>query len=74
MTPSGIEQTTFRFVAQHLNHCATAVPNQVEKHYKSKDRGSHFFMDLALSDISLLVTLRGKYRALEKMFLITCYI
>ena len=26
MTPSGIEPTTFRFVAQHLNHCATAVP------------------------------------------------
>ena len=25
MTPSGIEQATFRFVAQHLNHCATAV-------------------------------------------------
>ena len=26
MTPSAIEPTTFRFVAQHLNHCATAVP------------------------------------------------
>ena len=25
MTPAGIETTTFRFVAQHLNHCATAV-------------------------------------------------
>jgi len=25
MTPSGIEPTTFRFVAQHVNHCATAV-------------------------------------------------
>ena len=25
MTPSGIEPATFRFVAQHLNHCATAV-------------------------------------------------
>jgi len=24
MTPSGIEPATFRFVAQHLNHCATA--------------------------------------------------
>ena len=24
--PSGIEPATFRFVAQHLNHCATAVP------------------------------------------------
>ena len=26
MAPSGIEQATFRFVAQHLNHCATAIP------------------------------------------------
>ena len=26
MTPSGIEPVTFRFVEQHLNHCATAVP------------------------------------------------
>ena len=23
MTPAGIEKATFRFVAQHLNHCAT---------------------------------------------------
>ena len=26
MTPTGIEPATFRFVAQNLNHCATAVP------------------------------------------------
>ena len=26
MTPAGIEPATFRFVVQHLNHCATAVP------------------------------------------------
>ena len=26
MTQSGIKPATFRFVAQHLNHCATAVP------------------------------------------------
>ena len=26
LKPSGIEPATFRFVAQHLNHCATAVP------------------------------------------------
>ena len=26
MTPAGIELATFRFTAQHLNHCATAVP------------------------------------------------
>jgi len=26
-TLSGIEPTTFQFVAEHLNHCATAVPH-----------------------------------------------
>jgi len=26
VTPAGIEPATFRFVAQHLNHCVTAVP------------------------------------------------
>jgi len=26
MIPAGIKPATFRFVAQHLNHCATAVP------------------------------------------------
>ena len=27
MTPAGIKPATFRIVAQHLNHCATAVPH-----------------------------------------------
>ena len=26
LKPAGIEPATFRFVAQHINHCATAVP------------------------------------------------
>jgi hypothetical protein len=30
MTPSGIESANFRFIAQYLNHCATAVPNRNE--------------------------------------------
>ena len=34
MTPVGIEPATFRFVAQHLNHCATAVPD--DKYYKQE--------------------------------------
>ena len=31
MTPTGIKPATSRFVAQHLNHCATAVP---PRHWK----------------------------------------
>jgi len=26
LMPAGIEQATFRLLAQHLNHCVTAVP------------------------------------------------
>jgi len=26
LTPAGIKPATYRFVAQHPNHCATAVP------------------------------------------------
>jgi len=29
LAPAGIEPATFRFVAQHLNHCATAVPESL---------------------------------------------
>ena len=37
MTPSGIEPATFRFVAQHLNHCATAVPVEDSNSGKNSD-------------------------------------
>ena len=30
MTPAGIEPATFRFAAEHLNHCATAVPDEIQ--------------------------------------------
>ena len=30
LIPAGIEPAAFRFVAQHLNHCATAVPHRPE--------------------------------------------
>jgi len=33
LTPAAIEPATFRFVAQHLNHCATAVPSLYVRTY-----------------------------------------
>jgi len=33
MTPSGIEPATYRFVSQHLNHCATVVPRHKRSWY-----------------------------------------
>ena len=51
MTPSGIEPATFRFVAQHLNHCATAVPTESRSYVKNKENywlcligNIHFFL------------------------------
>ena len=35
LTQEGLEPATIRFVAQHLNHCATAVPNRT---YSSQDQ------------------------------------
>ena len=47
MTSSGIEPVTFRFVAQHLNHCATAVP---PKHIiRSTLRNSYKLLNLCPS-------------------------
>ena len=36
LTPAGIEPATFRFVAQHLNHYATAVPRILEMQMENK--------------------------------------
>ena len=49
MIPSGIETATFRFVAQHLNHCATAVP-----HFTALLLGFHDKCRLTHLAISLL--------------------
>ena len=39
MTPAGIEPAAFRFVAQHLKHCATAVPHGKETEVKLHPKG-----------------------------------
>ena len=49
VTPAGIEPATFRFVAQHLNHCATAVPKRLTGSYMfikdRKDRSTTNFCE-----------------------------
>jgi len=39
LTSAGIEPATFRFVAQHLNHCATAVSGCVRTLHKGMGVG-----------------------------------
>jgi len=43
LTPVGIEPATFRFVAQHLNHCATAERQQWTGSIYSSDIWRHVF-------------------------------
>ena len=49
LTPAGVEPATFRFVAQHLNHCATVVPFRTSR---------------SLNLQAELVTVKGKAKAL----------
>jgi len=56
MTPSGIEPATIRFVAQHLNHCATAVPET----WTSPMKGRHSPVGLVRRPLVLLTSLGRK--------------
>jgi len=39
LTPAGIEPATFRSVAQHLNHCATAAPTFIQHFFQVTSKG-----------------------------------
>jgi hypothetical protein len=54
MTPAGIEPVTFRFVAKHLNHCATAVPLSLLVHGKYINHAENVFRRNAYRRIILL--------------------
>jgi len=50
LTPAGIEPATYRFVAQHLNHCATAVPHSDRWHLgKTCTKRTWWKTDVAIS-------------------------
>ena len=49
LTPAGIEPTTFRFVAQHLNHCATAVPTSTSSWFNNL-----YMKDMLLEELKVL--------------------
>ena len=64
MTPAGIEPATFRFVAQHLNHCATAVPTGYII-YSQTEKGQDIKLSLRVVVANVLIikkcyTLWGK--------------
>ena len=65
MTPSGIEPATFRFVAQHLNHCATAVPGlksamgNVKESAISKEYDKYFYRTLGKAVLIYRLSLFG---------------
>jgi DNA-binding ferritin-like protein len=52
MTPEGIDPATFRFIAQCLNHWATACPKVKRGHWNLK--GEAFFEALVLKEVMAL--------------------
>ena len=54
VTPAGIEPATFRFVAQHLNHCTTAVPSSVcTSNFKTSVINTHTHKKTISSNVEL---------------------
>jgi len=58
MTLARIEPATFRFVAQHINHCATAVPfvqNNTKIMYRRRKKGrKNLEFDRTVADVAEL--------------------
>ena len=77
MTPSGIEPATFRFVAQHLNHCATAVApfrNSNIAYYKydvlSSGFGKKTFTPLELCNSTVILSRNNKELLTLQLFIL----
>ena len=61
LTPAGIEPATFRFVAQHLNHCATGVPKIIID--KTLNFPLNFIIHIATQLLLIPVAVRFKVLA-----------
>jgi len=63
LTLAGIEPAAFRFVAQHLNHCATAVPSSSS----SSSSSSNYYLTYNIPIIAsingfILMIIYAKYK------------
>jgi hypothetical protein len=59
MTPAGIEPATFRFVAERLNRCVTAVIN-IQWYFKIADDGGTILPKHVAVNIYTHVNLKGR--------------
>ena len=63
LTPASIETATFRFVAQHLNHCATAVPSEVlYSEFKARGQNS---LELPTQNVVLKSSFTGRTKEIR---------
>jgi len=60
LTPAGIEPVTYRYVAQHLNHCATAVPIIRKLSFKNCHRVIGIVLKIA-DDFNFILCLAFKF-------------
>jgi len=66
MTPAGIEPAAFRFLVQHLNHCAIAVPNKISRLRQSRR--------IRLPQDDVAVSKRVAVHTIPKVLLIYMYV
>jgi len=66
LTPAGIEPATFRFVAQHLDHCATAVPSVLLRMLENLQENSDIIILWTETEINKKKENKKKTRLLER--------
>ena len=72
MTPAGIEPATFRFVAQNLNHCATAVNTKTG--WKQNTGNKNYILTENTGHSSFGLRKKSKHRSDEEITHRTCWV